>query len=106
MEKKKSEQGRWTSQRKMEAVLRLLRGELLDELSRELGVTAAKLSQWKDTFLNSGQDGLKAQKTDHSEQEIQRLRAKVGELTMENELLFERARRAEDKLPFRFKKSR
>gem|GEM_PF-4917128 len=39
-----SERGRFSSKRKREAVLRLLRGEDLDLLSRELGVTgAAKL---------------------------------------------------------------
>ena len=32
--------GRFSSQRKVEAVLRLLRGEELDALSRELGVMA------------------------------------------------------------------
>lgn len=43
----------------MEAVLRILRGEDLDSLSRELGVTAATLSEWRDDFLAAGQAGLK-----------------------------------------------
>ena len=34
------ERGGWSSRRKTEAVLRVLRGEALDALSRELGVTA------------------------------------------------------------------
>jgi hypothetical protein len=34
------ERGRWSSRRKTEVVLRALRGEDLDALSRELGVTA------------------------------------------------------------------
>ncbi|MBI3459952.1 IS3 family transposase, partial [Candidatus Acetothermia bacterium] len=37
---------RWTVRRKQEAVLRLLRGESLDELSRELHVPAHQLAQW------------------------------------------------------------
>ena len=40
----RSDRGRFPSRRKMEAVLRLLRGETLDALSRELGVTAAAVS--------------------------------------------------------------
>lgn len=53
------ERGRYSSRRKMEAVLRILRGEDLDSLSRELGVTAATLSEWRDDFLAAGQAGLK-----------------------------------------------
>ena len=43
--RKKEERGRFTARRKSEAVIRLLKGEDLDTLSRELGVTAAKLSE-------------------------------------------------------------
>ena len=39
------ERGRWSSRRKMEVVLRVLRGEDLDALSRELGVTAGTIVQ-------------------------------------------------------------
>ena len=38
-------------QRKRDAVLRLLRGEDLELVSRSLGVTAATLSGWRDAFL-------------------------------------------------------
>ena len=47
------DRGRYSARRKAEAVLRLLRGEDLDALSRELGVTAATLSQWRDLFLTA-----------------------------------------------------
>ena len=43
MSKKKIQ--RWTAKRKMEAVLRLLRGESLEMVSRELEVTASRLSE-------------------------------------------------------------
>jgi hypothetical protein len=39
-----AERGRWSARRKAEVVLRILRGEDLDSLSRELGVTAATLA--------------------------------------------------------------
>ena len=48
------ERGRWSSRRKMEVVLRALRGEDLDALSRELGVTAGAIAQWREHFLASG----------------------------------------------------
>ena len=42
---------RWTAGRKKEAVLRLFRGENIDSLSRELGVTIVQLEKWKETVL-------------------------------------------------------
>src|ERR687887_1191486 len=94
------ERGRWSSRRKTEIVLRVLRGEDLDALSRELGVTAATIAGWRDQFLASGQAGLRTRPADERDEEIARLRAKVGEITMANELLLERARRAEANSPF------
>ena len=100
------ERGRWSSRRKTEVVLRALRGEDLDALSRELGVTAGGIAQWREHFLASGQAGLKSRPADERDDELGRLRAKVGELTMENELLRERARRAEGGGPFGSRRSR
>ncbi len=45
------ERGRWSSRRKTEVVLRVLRGEDLDALSRELGVTAGAIARWREEFL-------------------------------------------------------
>jgi len=89
------ERGRWSSRRKMGVVLRALRGEDLDALSRELGVTAGTIAQWREQFLAGGQAAVKSRQADERDDELGRLRAKVGELTMENELVRERARRAE-----------
>ena len=47
--------GRFSARRKRETVLRLLRGEDLESVSRELGITAARASQWRDQFLAAGQ---------------------------------------------------
>jgi transposase-like protein len=87
-------------------VLRLLRGEELDALSRELGVTAATLSQWRDRFLAAGQASLQSRPADERDAEIQRLQAKVGEITMANELLLERAHQLEAGLPLAQRRSR
>ena len=86
-----AERGRWTSARKAQAVLRLLRGETLDALGRELGVNAGKLAAWRDAFLAAGQTSLKSRSgdadADERDQQIKRLQSKIGELTMDVELL-------------------
>jgi transposase-like protein len=86
------ERGRFSAPRKAATVLRLLRGESLELLARELGVRAATLAGWRDDFLAGGQAALKSRPTDDRDEEIARLRAKVGELTMDNELLLPRCR--------------
>ena len=93
------EPGRFSSRRKTETILRLLRGEPLDSVARELGVTAATLAQWREQFLAGGQAALKSRPADEWDEEIQRLRAKVGEITMNNELLLDRCHRLEAGLP-------
>lgn len=80
--------GRWGAVRKRDVVMRLLRGEDLELVSREVRVTAAKLSAWRDDFLDAGQAGLKSREApDIRDVEIRRLHAKIGELTMDNEVL-------------------
>jgi len=104
-----SEVKRWSAKRKQEVVLRLLRGEGLDELSRETGQPASTLSEWRDTFLESGLSGLKQRSTDPRvealEKERKALQAKVGELLMDKELLEMRVARHEGELPFAKRRS-
>ena len=66
------ERGRFSSRRKAETVLRLLHGEELDALSRELEVTAATLAQWRERFLAGGQASLKSRPADDRDDEIRR----------------------------------
>lgn len=96
----RGEGGRFTARRKREAVLKVLRGETLDAVSRSLGVTAGTLAGWRDHFLAGGESSLKSRPADERDDEIQRLRAKIGEITMANELLLERCHRMEDERPF------
>src|SRR3954471_18009238 len=79
--------GRMSRQRKRGAVLRLLRGEDLDMVSRALGVTAATLSGWRDVFLDGGEASLATKPTDNEERESDRLQARLGEMLLERELL-------------------
>ena len=86
---------RFSAQKKAEVVLRLLRGEAIDLLSRELRVPAARLAAWRDTFLSGGQEAMKQQPHDARDREIARLREKLGESTMDHELLREKLARLE-----------
>ena len=58
------EPGRFSARRKTETILRMLRGEPLDSLARELGVTAATLAHWREQFLSGGQAALKSRPAD------------------------------------------
>ena len=55
---------RMSARRKQDAVLRLLRGEDVELVSRTLGVTAAELSSWRDQFLAGGEASLKSRPAD------------------------------------------
>src|SRR3954462_7089011 len=79
--------GRLSRKRKRDAVLRLLRGEDLEILSRALGVTAATLTGWQDTFVAAGEASLATRPTDGADLESERLKAKLGEMLLERELL-------------------
>ena len=50
---------RWSANKKLDVVLRLLRGEKLEEVSREVGVEAHRLAAWRDEFLDAGKEGLR-----------------------------------------------
>lgn len=76
---------RWSVQRKADLVLRLLRGEALDAVSRESQVTAHELEPWKRVFLEQGMRGLRI-RGEPEERELTLARAKIGELMMRLEL--------------------
>jgi Transposase len=97
---------RFSARQKTEVVLRLLRGEPLDLVSRELGSPAARLTTWRETFLDAGQDALKKPPLDDHDRELARLRQKLGEATMEIELLHEKIGRLETSRPLRPRRSR
>lgn len=79
--------GRMSRQRKRDAVLRLLRGEDLEMVSRGLGVTAATLTGWRDAFLEGGEASLATKPRDGEERESGRLKVRLGEMLLERELL-------------------
>jgi len=82
--------GRMSRQRKTAAVLRLLRGEDLETVSRSLGVTAATLTWWRDAFLSAGEAALASRPESGGVLENDRLKAKLGEVMIERDLLHEK----------------
>ncbi len=78
---------RWSAGKKMDVVLRLLRGEKLEELSREFGVEAHRIAAWRDEFLEAGKEGLKGRRlVTEDDRRLREAERKIGELTLENEV--------------------
>jgi hypothetical protein len=98
--------GRFSAPRKWEAVERLLRGESEDEVSRALGVTASTVATWRDIALQNAISSLKMREPDAKDEESQRLKAKIGELSMEVELLYEKVHKMEAKHPLLMRRLR
>ena len=94
----RQDKGRWSSRRKTEVVLRLLRGETLDALSRELGVSSARLAEWRDEAIAAMQAGLQSREPDHRDGFIHDLKAKVGDQAMQIEILEKKIEILEDGL--------
>lgn len=84
---------RWNRNRKKEVVLRLLRGESLDALSREIGVEICRLKEWREQALAGLGGGLRAQKSNPAELRLAEAHKRLGEALMDNELLREHCRR-------------
>lgn len=96
---------RFSAKLKSRIVLRLLGGEDLELLCREYGATTAQMSRWRDDFLSAGEMAMKNREDTESE-EIKRLREKLGEVTMESELLREKIQRLEGNRPLPRRRSR
>ncbi|MDT8442573.1 MAG: hypothetical protein RQ723_13105 [Desulfuromonadales bacterium] len=66
----------------------------MDALSRELGVEIYRLEQWREKALSGIDAGLKERGGDPLQAELDAAMKRVGELTMENELLWQRVRKS------------
>ena len=78
---------RWSAGRKREVVLRLMRGESAELLSRELGLPIFKLEQWRRKAEAALEGALKEREADPTTGELAAAMRRIGELSMENELL-------------------
>ena len=82
---------RWTAPRRATLVLQLLRGETtVAKAARQYGLTPAEIEQWQHAFLDAGTNGLKTnpgEELDQREKKIEQLHRKIGEMTMDLEVL-------------------
>ena len=95
---------RFSVRRKLAVVARLLRGEPLELVARETNVSIARLSEWRERALAGAATALKER--DDRDDEIARLKSKVGEITMDNELLYSKIAAMEGKRPLAHRRSR
>ena len=98
--------GRMSRQRKTALVLRLLRGEDLETVSRSLGVTAATLTAWREAFLAAGEAALATRPESGEALENDRLKAKLGEVLIERDLLHEKIAVLESGRPLALRRRR
>ena len=90
----------------MAAVTRLLRGEPREVVARELNVTVARLAEWRERVLTAAASAMKERERDQRDEDIARLKAKVGAITRDNELRRERIAALEGKRPLARRRSR
>jgi transposase-like protein len=95
-EQRPEEVQRWTAKRRAALVISLLKGETtVAEAARRHGLKVAEVEEWRDRFLLAAENGLRARpKEDEAlrEEMVNRLKRKVGELTMDLDILREAAR--------------
>ena len=77
-------------QRKTAAVLRLLRGEDLETVSRSPRRDRGDADGWRDAFLAAGEAALATKPATGEDLESDRLKAKLGAALIERELLNEK----------------
>ena len=78
---------RWSAARKRDVVLRLMRGESAELLSRELGLPLFKLEQWRQKAEAALEGALTEREADPAEGQLAAAMQRIGELSMEVELL-------------------
>jgi transposase len=78
---------RWSAARKREVVLRLMRGESAELLSRELGLPVFKLEQWRQKAEAALVGALREREADPADGQLAAAMQRIGELSMEVELL-------------------
>ena len=96
---------RYSVQRKMVGGGAFVAGRT-NVVAREANVSVAKLTEWRDRALAGAASALKERERDDREDEIARLKSKVGEITMDNELLSAKIAAMEAKSPLARRRSR
>jgi transposase-like protein len=96
-EEQKDDIQRWTTKRKAALVLSILKGETsTQEAARKHGITVAELEDWKERYLLAAENALRARPKDEEalrEEQIKKLKQKIGDLVMDIDILKEAAKR-------------
>lgn len=87
-----SERQRWGAACKRKVVLRILRGETIDALSRELNIEIYRREEWRKRLCLESMSRSKKRQDDTIQAELNRAMRRTGELPMENELLWNRVK--------------
>ena len=86
-------QKRWTAKRRAALVIEILRGDLsVAEAARRHGLIVAEVEEWRERFLAGAENALRSRplgEEAQKEQELKRLKQKVGELVMELDVVKE-----------------
>ena len=103
---KGSKRTRFSARKKADTVVRLLRGEDIEALSRELNVPAYEISEWRERFLSGAEQWLVDRPGSPEGVQLKKQQEKIGELTMTIELLQSRIERMEGGRPLPPRRSR
>lgn len=99
-----TEYKRWSANRKKDAVLRMMRGEDAGALSRELCIEINRLEEWHMKALQGMEEALKSHEADPLSAELDAAMRRIGEISMENELLRERIKKRSSSAKKRLKR--
>jgi len=84
MTKKKT---RKSASLKEQAVLRLLKGEDMEMVSRQTGFAMHELAQWREKYMLAGRENLKSHPNDPLNAELEQRDKLISKLALENEIL-------------------
>ena len=84
---------------KEQAVLRLIKGEDMELVSRETGFGMHELHQWRSKFLQGGRENLKLHSRDPLNAELEQRDKLISKLALENEILKKTGAIAESRKP-------
>jgi transposase-like protein len=83
--------------RKASLVLSIIKGETsMQEAARQHGLTVAEIEDWKERFFLGAENALRAKPKDDEalrEEQIKKLKQKIGDLVMDIDILREAAKR-------------
>jgi transposase-like protein len=87
---------RWAAKRRLALVLSILKGETsIAEAARKHALMVAEVEDWQERFLAAAENALRARPKDEEalkEEQIKKLKQKVGELVLDLDILREAAK--------------